>query len=89
MEFIHHRLVKTFRTTIFSYTDRMVTEIFDKDDQKEITVIEHKRTHRAVQENVEKINKPFFPKMTRIADNLFQIVKSFKKLNTIDSPIGR
>jgi len=49
----------------------MVTDILDKNEQKEITVSEHNRAHRAAQENVKQIMQDyFFPKMTHMANEV-------------------
>jgi len=61
LAFIQHKLVQTFPTTIFRYTNR----ILDQNEQKEITVSEHNRAHRAALNNVKQIMQAyFFPKIT-------------------------
>ena len=42
-----HELVSTFPHTKFRYTKKLVADIFNKDDQKEIIITEHNRAHSA------------------------------------------
>jgi len=58
----------------------MVTDILDKNEQKEITVSEHNRAHRAAQENVKQIMQDyFFPKMTHMANEVVVNCKTCQK----------
>lgn len=80
LAFIQHKLIETFPTTTFRYTDLMVTDILDTNEQKEITITEHNRAHRAAQENVKQILQDyFFPKMTQLANEVVANCKICQK----------
>lgn len=65
---IQNELVECFPATKFWHCRNIVTDIFDKNEQKEIVQIEHNRAHRASQENVKQIlHDYYFPKMTKLA----------------------
>lgn len=51
--------------TTFRHTKKIVNDIYNKDEQREIVTIEHNRAHRAAQENVKQIlQNYFFSKMS-------------------------
>lgn len=52
---IQHELVECFPSTRFRHCKSMVTDIFNKDEQREIVIAEHNRAHRAAQENIKQI----------------------------------
>jgi ribonuclease HI len=69
LAFVQNKLVETFPSTKFWHTKRMVIDVLDKNEQKEIIIAEHNRAHRAAQENVKQIMQDyFFPKMTRLVN---------------------
>lgn len=55
-----HRLVQLFPGVKLRYTKRLVTDITDPNDQREIIAAEHNRAHRAPQENVKQILEDYF-----------------------------
>lgn len=90
---IQHKLVEFFPATKFWYSDKFVTDIFAKVDQKEIIVAEHNRAHRSAQENVKQILRDYyFPKMTKMANDNVKDCKicSRSKYNRhpVKQPIG-
>lgn len=49
--------------------NKLVIDILDKNEQKEIIAAEHNRAHRAAQENIKQILQDyFFPKLTRLVN---------------------
>ena len=71
LAFIQNKLVETFPSTKFCHSTKLVIDVYDKNEQKEIIVAEHGRAHRAVHENVKQILQDyFFPKMTRLAKEI-------------------
>ena len=71
LAFIQNKLVETFPSTKFCHSTKLVIDVYDKNEQKEIIVAEHDRAHRAVQEDVKQILEDyFFPKMTRLAKEI-------------------
>ena len=63
---IQHELVTAFPSTQFQYSNKIVADIYNKDEQNEIISTEHNRAHRAAQENVKQIlNDYYFQKMTK------------------------
>lgn len=64
---IQHELVQSFPSTKFRYCKKMVVDIPDKAEQREIAITEHNRAHREAQENCKQIlEEYYFPKMNRI-----------------------
>lgn len=69
LAFVQNKLVETFPSTKFWHTKRMVIDVLDKNEQKEIIIAEHNRAHKAAQENVKQIMQDYiFPKMTRLVN---------------------
>lgn len=60
LAFVQNKLVETFPSTKFWHTKRMVIDVLDKNEQKEIIIAEHNRAHRAAQENVKQIMRLLF-----------------------------
>uniref|UniRef100_A0A0A1WWW7 RNA-directed DNA polymerase n=1 Tax=Zeugodacus cucurbitae TaxID=28588 RepID=A0A0A1WWW7_ZEUCU len=68
---IQHELVRCFPSTKFWYCKNMVSDITNKDEQREIVTTEHNRAHRAAQENVKHILCDYyFPKMSKLANEI-------------------
>lgn len=71
LAFIQNKLVETFPSTKFWHSNKLVIDVHDENEQREIIVAEHGRAHRAVQENVKQILQDyFFPKMTRLTKEI-------------------
>ena len=65
---IQDDLVRIFPATKFGHCKNIVTDVVNKDEQKEIVTIEHNRAHRAAQENLKQILLDYyFPKIGKIA----------------------
>jgi len=78
LAFIQNSLVNEFPATTFRHTMKMVSDIFNQTEQREIVSLEHNRAHRAAQENIKFFFKKiqilqyyFFPKMSQIAATFF------------------
>lgn len=85
---IQSRLVELFPATKFRHAKRLVMDVFAKDDQKEIVILEHNRAHRAAQENTKQIlSDYFFPKMTKIANEIVANCKICSKAKYDRHPV--
>ena len=73
---IQHLLITSYPSVKFRYTNKFVTDVFNRDDQLEILHNEHNRAHRSVKENLNQILEDYyFPNMRKL---LKEIVSSCK-----------
>lgn len=64
---IQNELIVSFPGTTFCYAKSFVTDIFNRDEQKDIVSAEHSRAHRAAQVNVQAILRDYyFPKIGKL-----------------------
>lgn len=73
---IQNPILKKFPGVKFVYTQKLVIDLFNKNDQLDVVANEHNRAHRNLKENAKQISSTyFFPK---IADLLKPIVTNCK-----------
>lgn len=68
---IQHRLVQMYPGTRFWHSKLLVIDVFNRDEQREIVLVEHRRAHRAAQVNVKEILKEYyFPGIMKLATEI-------------------
>lgn len=65
---IQNRLVETFPSTRFWHAPKLVIDVSNADEQKEIVITEHLRAHRGAQNVTETVLRDYyFPRMGKVA----------------------
>lgn len=65
---IQHQLIERYPATKFWLAPKLVVDITNKDEQKEILIAEHSRAHRCAQNIADSVIKDYyFPKMGKLA----------------------
>lgn len=65
---IQNRLVETFPSTKFWHAPKLVMDVSNSDEQRDIITTEHLRAHRGVQNVTETVLRDYyFPKMGKVA----------------------
>ena len=68
---IQNELVNIFPTTRLRFAPKFVSDITNREEQKEIVTTEHNRAHRCVQNVVEAVLRDYyFPRMTKVTKEI-------------------